>query len=109
MKTNVKISSQSPRNNNNPYYIDDIKTEVLTTLGINYININIINKKKLESNNKYSKYIINFKDFIENELDIIYNIYKTGSNTDDIIDKTHTHINNLNEYTTFIIKLLNDI
>tara|TARA_Y100000768_G_scaffold264848_1_gene202184 strand:- start:2097 stop:2423 length:327 start_codon:yes stop_codon:yes gene_type:complete len=105
MNKNVTISTQSPRQNNNPYYISDIKEEVLVTLGVNYININNINKIKLNTD-KYNKYIINFKEFIENELDIIYNIYKIGSNTDNTIDKINDHINNLNEYTTFINKIV---
>lgn len=105
MNKNVTISTQSPRQNNNPYYINDIKEEVLVTLGVNYININNINKIKLNTD-KYNKYIINFKEFIENELDIIYNIYKIGSNTDNTIDKINDHINNLNEYTTFINKIV---
>ena len=105
MNKNVTISTQSPRQNNNPYYISDIKEEVLVTLGVNYININNINKIKLNTD-KYNKYIINFKEFIKNELDIIYNIYKIGSNTDNTIDKINDHINNLNEYTTFINKIV---
>lgn len=105
MNKNVTISTQSPRQNSNPYYISDIKEEVLVTLGVNYININSINKIKLNTD-KYNKYITNFKEFIENELDIIYNIYKIGSNTDNTIDKIHDHIHNLNEYTTFINKIV---
>ena len=109
MNKNVTISTQSPRQNNNPYYINNIKEEVLSTLGVNYININNINKIKLNNKNKYNKYIINFKEFIDNELDIIYNIYKIGSNTDNTIDKIHEHISNLNEYTTFIYKIVIDL
>mgnify|MGYP001158534833 CR=1 FL=1 len=110
MNKSIKISSNSPRQNNNPYYINDIKEEVLTTLGINYNNINNMYRIKLDNDNiKYHKYIKNFKNYIENEINKIYNIYKIGNNTDDIINKLHEHINNINEYTNFIIKLVNNI
>ena len=109
MKKNVKISSQSPRNNN-PFYISNIKEEILITLGINYTNINNIKSFQIDKKNiKYVNYFNNFKNFIDNELDIIYNIYKTGDNNDNIIDKIQLHVNNLNEYTMFILKLINSI
>lgn len=100
---NIEIKSpkadDSPKDS--PYYVKDIKKEVLQRLGVDYSNINnlyTINNKKLD------KYIIDFKKDIENEINTLYKLYTIGDNDELINKEFEKHINNINKYTEFIVK-----
>ena len=96
-KNNIIINSPKYINKN-PYYLKDIKEDVLLTLGLNLTNIG-----KIYSYIK-NKNINTYKNFLENELNLIYNIYVTCNNNQNLELYINEHISNLNEYTNYILK-----
>ena len=100
---NIEIKSpkadDSPKES--PYYIKDLKKEVLQRLGVDYYNINNLYNI---NNKKYDKYIINFRKDIENEINTLYKLYTLGDNDENLNKVFEKHIKNINNYTEFIVK-----
>ena len=100
---NIEVKSpkaeDSPKES--PYYIKDLRKEVLLTLGLDYSNINELNKL---DNKKYSKYIEKFQKDIEKEINFLYKLYNIGENNEELNNEFQKHIENINNYSKFILK-----
>ena len=104
---NIKITS--PNNKlNSPYYISDIKLEILKKLGINNIILEKINNYKDLPKSKVKYYNI-FKAEIDSEIEIFFNIINIDEKLDIYNSDINEHVNNLNELIELVYKMLNKL
>jgi len=107
---NIKIQSPNkPKSpNKSPYYIKDLRTEIIKKIGINYSNIeniNLIDTRNLSE--KHIKYINFFKTELNNEIDLLFNLVKSKSDNNFFDKQLNIHINNLNDYIETINEMIN--
>lgn len=90
--------------NKSPYYIENIKEEVLISLGINYEIINNINSININKFNEKNKdYLDKFKKVLIYELEYLFNMYTMDYNdSTDFQNEINIHVNNLNELSNFV-------
>ena len=107
---NIKIQSPyKPKSHNrSPYYIKDLRIEIIKKIGINYSNIENINLIDTRNfSKKHIKYIKFFKTELNNEMDLLFNLIKSKSDNNIFDKQLNIHINNLNDYIETINEMIN--
>ena len=113
--SNIKVKSpvkpKSPIKS--PYYIENVKNKVLISLGINLELFNLVNEYNvsgISNSNNYKDYIEKFKNDLNLEIDLLYNIYTTNlENINEITNDLNLYIENINEYLIFTSNFINTI
>lgn len=108
--SNIKVKSpvkpKSPIKS--PYYVENVKNKVLISLGINFELFNLVNEYNVSNSNDYKDYIEKFKNDLNLEIDLVYNIYTTNlENIYEITNDLNLHIKNINEYLNFTSNFIN--